>query len=100
MNGMKMHEIYAPQSTEKNKGYRDAISGNYEAVLADLEVTADTFINAVEMNRGGRATDSKSDWSTGKLYYAKDAQRAGLIDGIKNFEQVVSKAAWLAKRKK
>ena len=100
MNGMKMHEIYAPQSTEKNKGYRDAISGNYEAVLADLEVTADTFINAVEKNRGGRATASKSDWSTGKLYYAKDAQRAGLIDGIKNFEQVVSKAAWLAKRKK
>lgn len=100
MNGLKMHEIYAPQSTEKNKDYRDAIAGNYEAVLDDLKITADTFINAVKENRKGRADKSEAQWSTGKMFYAKDAQKAGLIDGVKSFEQVITKASWLAKRKK
>lgn len=98
--GYKLHEIYAPQSTEKNKDYRDAIAGNYDAVLADLKITADTFINAVKTNRAGKADASVADWSTGKMFYAKDATKAGLIDGVKSFEQVISKAAWLAKRKK
>lgn len=100
MNGLKLHEIYAPQSTEKNKNYRDALSGNYETLLADLKLTAETFISSVKTNRRGKADNSVSDWSTGKMYYAKEAQRAGLIDGIKNFEQVITKASWLSKRKK
>ena len=99
-NGIKIHEIYAPQSTEKNKDYKDAIGGNYESIMADLKITADTFINAVKANRKGKADASQSQWDTGRMFYAKDAVKAGLIDGVKSFEHVIKKASWLSKRKK
>lgn len=99
-NGLKVHEIYAPQSTEKNKDYKDAIAGNYEAVMADLKITADNFISSVKANRKGKADASQAQWSTGRMFYAKEAQKAGLIDGVKSFEHVIKKASWLAKRKK
>lgn len=99
-NGLKMHEIYAPQSTEKNKDYREAVAGNYELVIADLKITADTFIASVKSNRRGLADASVDQWSTGRMFYAKEAQKIGLIDGVKSFEHVVKKASWLAKRKK
>ncbi len=99
-NGLKMHEIYAPQSTDKNIDYRQALNGNYDLVLEDLKITAETFIKAVRSNRGEKAAANQKMWDSGKMFYAKDAMSAGLIDGIKSFEQVVSKASWLSKRKK
>lgn len=100
MNGMKMHEIYAPQSTDKNADYREALKGNYDLVLEDLKITADTFIKAVRANRGDKAAANQKAWDSGKMFYAKDAASAGLIDGVKSFDQVISKASWLSKRKK
>jgi len=98
--GIKMHEIYAPQSTDKNKGYRDAIEGNYTAIENDLKIHVDAFISFVKQNRGDKAASNVKEWSSGKMFYAKDAVNVGLADGIRSFEQVVSKAAWLAKRKR
>ncbi len=98
--GIKMHEIYAPQSTEKNKPYRDAIDGDYTAMEEDLSFHVDKFISFVKTNRGELATSTVSQWGKGKMFYAKDAIKIGLADGIKPFDQVISKAAWLAKRKR
>lgn len=100
MNGLKMHEIYAPQSSDKNKDYREAIGGNYDLVLEDLKITAANFINEVKMNRGDKAASNQSAWDSGKMFYSNEAQKIGLIDGVRSFEQVISKASWLAKRKK
>jgi protease-4 len=99
-NGYKLHEVYAPQSTDKNKDYRNAMEGNYDLVMEDLKVTADNFITAVKTNRGDKAEANVKEWSTGKMFYAKDAANIGLIDGVRSFEQVISKASWLSKRKK
>lgn len=102
-NGIKMTEIYAPQSTDKNKDYRDALAGNTSAIEADLKLHVDAFIKSVA-NSGGNtmrsdtARANMSQWSSGKMFYAKDAIKVGLADGIKPLDQVVSKAAWLAKR--
>jgi protease-4 len=98
--GLKLHEIYAPQSTDKNLDYREALKGNYDLVLEDLKVTAETFIRSVRTNRGDKAAANQKMWDSGKMFYAKDAMNVGLIDGVKSFEHVVSKAAWLGKRKK
>jgi protease-4 len=98
--GIKMHEIYAPQSTDKNGPYRDALKGDYTALEEDLSIHVDKFISFVKNNRGELATSSVSQWGTGKMFYAKDAIKIGLADGIKPFDQVISKAAWLAKRKR
>lgn len=86
---LPVHDIYAPQSSEKNKDYKEAIAGNYEAVQEELKVLADQFINTVASNREGKIKGD--DWKTGKMFYAKDAKRIGLIDGIKSFSEVVQR---------
>ncbi len=98
--GIKMHEIYAPQSIDKNKSYRDALTGDYSAIEADLKKCVDSFIEYVAKSRGSKPLEYKNEWNTGKMFYAKDAIKNGLADGVKPFDQVVSKAAWLAKRNK
>lgn len=98
--GVKMHEIYAPQSVDKNKDYRDALAGDYSAIQEDLKLHVNDFISFIKDKRGDKAKNSAAEWSTGKMFYADDAQKLGLIDGIKTLPQVVSKAAWLAKRNK
>jgi protease-4 len=98
--GIKIHEIYAPQSVDKNKDYRDALQGDYSGIEADLKLHVDAFISFVKQNRGEKAAAHASEWRSGKMFYAKEAVSMGLADGIKPFDQVVSKAAWLAKRKR
>lgn len=98
--GIKVHEVYAPQSVDKNKDYRDALAGDYTAIQEDLRVMVDAFINHVANSRGDVAKANQKAWATGKTFYAEEAKSIGLIDGVKTLEQVVSKAAWLAKRMK
>ena len=98
--GIKMHVIYAPQSTDKNKNYRDAIAGDDSAIKTDLKILVEGFISFVKTSRGDKATANQSAWDSGKMFYADEAIKLGLADGIKPFEQVISKAAWLGKRKK
>lgn len=98
--GIKLHEIYAPQSTDKNKDYKDALAGDYAAIQEDLKLHVDAFINYVKVQRGDKATANVAEWNSGKMFNAKDAVKIGLADGVKSLDQVISKAAWLAKRKK
>lgn len=98
--GIKIHEVYAPQSTDKNKNFRDALKGDYSLFEKDLEVLVNDFIAFVKTNRGDKAAASMKEWNTGKMFLADDAIKLGLADGIRTFDQVVSKAAWLAQRKK
>lgn len=98
--GIKLHEIYAPQSVDKNKNYRDALKGDYKSIEADLERTVNGFVSFVKQHRGDKAAASAKEWNTGKMFYAEDAVKLGLADGVRSFAQVVSKAAWLSKRQK
>lgn len=98
--GIKMHEIYAPQSTDKNESYRDALEGNYDAIKKDLELHVDSFISFVKQGRGDRAAANEKAWSSGKLFHAKEGIKYGLADGVASFDRVVAKAAWLGLRNK
>lgn len=95
--GIKIHEIYAPQSTEKNKDYKDAKKGDYSDIEKDLSYIADTFINAVKEGRGSKLNLSAGDPFKGKMYFADDAMAIGLIDGIKTMDQVIERAVELSK---
>lgn len=97
--GIKIHEIYAPQSTDKNKDYKDALEGDYTAISADLEKLVNEFIGYVKTARPA-AAKNESKWNTGKMFYAEYAKKLGLIDGISTLDKVVSKAAFNAKMKK
>lgn len=88
--GLKITEIYAPQSTDKNRGYYEALAGDDTLIKADLSVLAEQFINTIATNRAGKI---KGDtWKTGKMFYAADAKKIGLIDGIKSMNQVYDRA--------
>ena len=94
---LTISDVYAPQSTDKNKDYRDAIAGDTSAIEEDLSVLADQFINTVAKNRSGKI---KGDaWKTGRMFYAVEAQKIGLIDGIKSFDQVATRLNSLLKPK-
>lgn len=89
--GVPVHEIYAPQSVDKNKGYRDAMTGDYSLIQDELKFLVEDFKNDVTAFRGQRLKTGKEDPFTGKMYHAKDATKIGLIDGIKSLDQVVKR---------
>jgi protease IV len=95
MNGVKIHEIYAPQSSEKNADYRDALKGDYTLIEQDLKFLVDDFIKTVKTNRGQRLNVSFADPFKGKMFNAADAVKVGLIDGIKPMAAVVKRVEQL-----
>lgn len=95
--GLSVRDIYAPQSTDKNLDYREALKMNDEPVKEDLKVLAQEFIDTVKINRGAKLTGT--GWDTGKMFYSKEAIRIGLIDGQKTFSQVVRRMDTMIKQK-
>jgi len=88
--GLTIKEVYAPQSTDKNRGYHESLAGDDTLIQADLSILAEQFINTISINRAGKI---KGDtWKTGKMFYAADAKKIGLIDGIKSMNQVYDRA--------
>jgi signal peptide peptidase SppA len=93
-NGIKQLIIYAPQSSEKNKDYQDALDGDTKAIEAELEFICNEFINGVTANRAGKIKNTA--WNKGDCFFAAEAQKMGLIDGIKTFGWVVKRASALS----
>lgn len=91
LNGIKEIDIYAPQSTDKNQDYLQALKGDDTLIKADLKALVDDFIGAVKTGRGARLNTKDENPFTGKMYSAKDAQKIGLIDGIKPMAGVVKR---------
>ena len=92
---LNIQDVYAPQSTQKNRDYRDATSADpatqqdgINAIEEDLSVLADQFINTVATNIPNL---KGKDWQTGKMFYAPAAKSVGLINGIKSLGQVVDR---------
>lgn len=91
--GIKTIVIYAPQSKLKNKTVNDALSGNTAPYEARLKVICDKMLSDVANNITGLTSD---EWNSGDSYFAVDAQRIGLINGIMSRADVIARAAELA----
>lgn len=91
--GLPVRDIYAPQSTDKNASYREALAGNDEPLKAELADLADAFINAIKTNRAGKLTSD--EWASGAMFNAKKAIKIGLIDGIKSYTQTINRTQQL-----
>jgi protease-4 len=89
--GIKVHEAYATESTDKNRMFRDAnATGDYTSIIKDfLDPVNHEFLSAVKANREGKLR-GKENVLTGKVYMAKDALRHGLIDSIGTIDQAVA----------
>lgn len=93
--GIEIHEIYPPESNFKNKDALDAREGNYKGIIKNsLSPLAVSFQNIVI---DGRPNLVKEEGVlNGAVYFAKDALRLGLIDGIGNTKMAIAKARELA----
>jgi len=87
--GIKIIEIYPPESSEKNKAYRDAIDGKTQTMID--EVLTPLAVNFQSIVKEHRPVDESVDGVlSGKMFYAEDAIKAGLIDEIGNFDTAVA----------
>lgn len=85
--GLPVHEIYAPQSTNKNIGYKEALKGDYTKVQKELSEIAKTFISSVKTNRPA-SIEFEKEWNTGATFNSEEAIMIGLIDEVKSLEEV------------
>lgn len=96
--GVKFHEVYAEQSSQKNADFAAAAKGDYTAVQASLTAIADGFLGAVRTNRGSRLDAKlfeKSGAAAGKTFYASQAGEIGLIDAIGSFQDAIGECVRL-----
>lgn len=92
--GVKVHQVYAPQSTHKNKVSRDLESGDSASLEAELGVYADQFITAVKKYR----PNVTAEHLNGSTFFAKDAVGT-LIDSVGSLDTAITSALSLLKPK-
>jgi protease-4 len=93
--GIALHEIYADQSKDKNKDFREALENNYEPIKNEmLNPLAVQFQEHVKAERPNLKNPKKV--LSGGMYYAEKALEEGLIDGIGNMTKAIEKVKFLA----
>jgi protease-4 len=79
--GIKFHEIYPPESANKNESFRLALEGKYDKIIEEhLSPIAQKFQAAVRAGRPGLMEEKGV--LNGKTYDADKAIGLGMIDGI------------------
>lgn len=80
--GIKVHEIYATKSKDKNADVREAFAGNYKPILEDIiDPINESFLSAVKKNRYGKGMKA-NEVLTGKVFTGQAAIDVGLVDKI------------------
>ncbi len=94
--GVKIHEIYPPESNYKNKDFMDARdNSDYEGIIKNsLSPLAISFQNAVKEKRPN--LKQEDGVLHGAVYFADEALRLGLIDSIGDSRMAIKKANELA----
>jgi protease-4 len=85
--GIKLIQLYADASSQKNIEVREALKGNTKLLQEFVNKLNDQFIEKVKTNRGDKIKNA--DAYKGKLFMAEDAISAGLIDSIMSFDAFV-----------
>lgn len=87
-NGEKRITLYATKSTQKNKGFEEAIENdNYKILVSELlDPINENFISGILANRPQL---QGTNFDNGHTVFSKDAIGT-FIDGIASFEEVVS----------
>lgn len=91
-------EIYADQATLKNNEYRELQKGNFKPLKEALTAHNATFIKAVATAREINPAYAGRVFS-GDMMLAQEAQEAGLIDGVRTFNEVIKEVAAEADRR-
>ncbi len=88
-DGIRLHEIYASASVDKNREVKEAINGNYGPLQDRVNALNDRFISMIKAGREDKLKADEKSWGTGKVFFAPKALELGLIDGIMSFEETL-----------
>ena len=88
--GIDVKEVYATDSKHKNGEVREALKGNLKPLQELTDKYNDYFMDTIESNRQGKLTESREVWGTGKVYFADEALKLGLIDKIDTFQNTLN----------
>ena len=88
--GIKLIDVYATRSTDKNQDYLKALQGDTAPMRAICDRYNEAFIASIATAREGKIEKEQTKWATGKLFFADEALKLGLIDQIDTFENVIN----------
>lgn len=97
--GYRLIEAYATKSTHKNKLTNDVSEGKTEEFIKRfLDPVQEDFEKAIRLSRPNTAkAPEDANVFNGEIYYAEEAMKYGLIDGIKNIDEILQEAYNLGK---
>ena len=99
--GIKLHTIYATESSDKNLAFQKALEGEYDMIREEeLDPLARAFQSAVRTNRTGKLKESAKGILNGKTYFADTALANGLIDRVGNNNTAVEIALAMSHARK
>ena len=87
--GVKLVEVYATKSTDKNQEFYKAIQGDTAPLKKVCDTYNENFISSIANARAGVIDEDQSTWATGKMFFAPEAISLGMIDEIDTFENVL-----------
>jgi protease IV len=95
--GVKFHRVYAPESTHKNLSFENALKGDYKLLQEEeLSPLAVMFQNAIKENRGSKLDLKAEGLLNGRMFYAANAKKVGLIDEVGNMDMAITFAQGMA----
>lgn len=86
--GARVISVYAPESKDKNRAYREALDGKYELCQEELSELVHEFHESVRANRKNLDTEADGVLS-GALFTASKAITNGLADGMKSLSDCI-----------
>ena len=86
--GIRIRDIYARKSKDKNLDYRKALEGDISLIQELADKFNEFFLTHIQTERGDKLKDDS--WNSGKMYFAKDALSLGLIDEITTKDQLIT----------
>ena len=95
--GIKVHTIYSNLSTYKNAPFEAAKKGEYDSIKTEeLDPLARKFQANVRAKRAGKLNEDIEGILSGKVFYAEDALKYGLIDSIGTLDRAIARVRELA----
>ena len=88
--GIKLIDVYASKSVDKNGDLRMALEGNTEPLKKKCDTFNDWFISSIANARIGVISEDQNTWATGKMFYAPEAISLGMVDEIDTFDNVLN----------
>lgn len=86
--GAKLITVYAKESADKNKAYREALEGKYTLLQDELSPLVQEFHSSVISGRPTLQKDAKGVLS-GAMFYPSEAIKLGLADAIKTLSDTI-----------